>query len=69
MKTKETQAATMENKVVRLYTLKEVAALWGLSTWTIRGLIKEGRIKPIVGLGKGFYFDGMELGQVRLERL
>ena len=54
---------------MRLYTMKQVAALWGLSYWTVRGMVLDGTIKPYVGIGRGYKFDGMELGAAKLERL
>ena len=34
----------------RLYTTKEIAIVWGLSTSTIRKLVREKRLRPIVGI-------------------
>jgi len=58
-----------EINTTRLYSIKEVEIMWGISRWKIYELIKEGQIRPIVGMGKGFKFDGHEISKVRMERL
>jgi len=55
--------------VNRLYTLRQVALMWNLSIWTIRGMVARREIRPIVGIGRGWMFDGGELERVTLERL
>jgi excisionase family DNA binding protein len=55
--------------VMRLYTTEEVATLWGLSYWTVRAMVLDGRLRPIVNVGKGWKWDGTELGKANLERL
>jgi hypothetical protein len=45
----------------RLYTTGEVADLWNLSYWRVRPLVLDGTIRPIIGMGKGWMFDGTEL--------
>lgn len=59
----------MEKEIRRLYSLKEVAPLWGLSIWEVRNLVKQGKVRPIIGVGKGWKFDGTELDIEKLERL
>lgn len=54
---------------MRLYKMKEAAALWGITYWELRAMILDGRIRPIIKVGKGFKFDGSELGAAKLERL
>jgi excisionase family DNA binding protein len=55
--------------VMRLYTTEEAAMMWGLSYWTVRAMVLDGRLRPIVNVGKGWKFDGSELGKAKLERL
>ena len=56
-------------KVIKLYGMKEVCALWGISKWRVYDLVKEGKIRPIVNMGKGWKFDGTEFSEHLLERL
>lgn len=58
-----------DNTPTKLYSIKEAAKLWNLSVWEVRGLIKNGKLRPIIGVGKGFKFDGSELKTNQLERL
>lgn len=53
----------------RLYSMNQVATLWGISRWTIYAMIKKGKVKPIVGIGKGYKWKGDELANVEFERL
>ncbi len=53
----------------RLYDTKQVAALWGISRWTIFAMVKNGQLRPIVGIGKGWKWAGDELARVEFERL
>ena len=57
------------DKMVRLYGMKEVCTLWGISKWRVYDLVKEGKIRPIVNMGKGWKFDGTEFSEHLLERL
>ena len=66
---KAQDAAAMENPIMRLYSMEQAAALWGLSYWTVRAMVLDGRIRPIINVGKGFKFDGSELSKAKLERL
>lgn len=54
---------------MRLYSMKEAAARWGITYWTLRAMVLDGRIRPIVNVGRGFKFDGTELAAAKLERL
>lgn len=56
-------------RVVRLHGMKEVCELWGISRWRVYDLVKEGKIRPIVNMGKGWKFDGTEFSDDLLERL
>jgi hypothetical protein len=67
MKTKDEK--TPDAPSMRLYKMKEAAALWGLTYWELRAMILDGRIRPIINVGKGYKFDGSELSMAKLERL
>jgi excisionase family DNA binding protein len=56
-------------RMVKLYGMKEVCTLWGISRWRVYDLVKEGKIRPIVNMGKGWKFDGTEFSEHLLERL
>ena len=58
-----------EKSPVRLYSTKEVESMWGISRWRIYDLVKTGKIRPIVNMGKGWKFDGSEFEEELLERL
>ena len=58
-----------EVSLVRLYGIHEVSAMWGISRWRIYELVKAGKIRPIVNMGKGWKFDGSEFEKRLLERL
>ena len=53
----------------RLYDTRQFAALCGISRWTIFAMVKDGKLKPIVGIGKGWKWAGDELATVDFERL
>lgn len=55
--------------VMRLYSMADAAKMWGLTYWELRRLIQSGRVRPYVGIGRGFKFDGTELKAENLERL
>ena len=55
--------------VMRLYNTKQAAALWGLKYKELRNLVLSGKIRPIVGIGHGWKFDGSELAAAKLDRL
>ena len=54
---------------MRLYSTEEVVSMWGISRWRIYDLVKSGKIRPIVNMGKGWKFDGSEFDKELLERL
>lgn len=56
-------------KTVKLYGMKQACELWGISRWRVYELVKEGKIRPIVNMGKGWKFDGSEFSEELLERL
>jgi hypothetical protein len=35
---------------VRLYTTNEIAKIWGITPWTIRKLVRENKLRPIIGI-------------------
>lgn len=51
----------------KLLTTKEAAESWGISRWTVYDLVKQGKLRPIVGM-KSWRFVGDELEGV-LQRL
>jgi hypothetical protein len=58
-----------ESKAIRLYGTNEVCSLWGISRWRLYELVKNGDVRPIINMGKGWKFDGSELREKLLERL
>ena len=64
---KQTMAAS-EGDIPRLYKSREMAKRWGISYNALRELVLSGKIRPFVGIGKSWLFDGSELKPV-LERL
>jgi excisionase family DNA binding protein len=64
---KKTDAAAVAVK--RLYSTKEAAKMWGISYDKLLELVDEGRIRPIVGMGKGWRWDGSEFASVQFKRL
>ena len=63
------QEPEQEIKIPRFYKTREVAKLWGLTHWSVRNLVLTGKVKPIVGLSKGWLFLGNEINPDDLERL
>jgi hypothetical protein len=56
-------------KGTNFLSTKQFAAKCGLSRNRIFILAREGRIRPIVGMGKGYKWTGEELEGLMLERL
>ncbi len=54
--------------ILRLYKSREMAAKWGISYHALRELVISGKVRPIIGIGKSWLFDGTEINGV-LERL
>ena len=54
--------------IPRLYKSRDMAEKWGISYNALREMVLSGKIRPIVGIGKSWLFDGSELKPV-LERL
>jgi excisionase family DNA binding protein len=59
------QANTVSKKFI---TTEEAAVLWGISKWTIFDLVKKGKLRPIISLGKGFKWRVNDIDAV-IERL
>ena len=62
-KTTEIQAT------VRLLSTQQAASAWGISRWRLYDLVKEGKIRPIVGMGKGWKFLMSDLQTLEFPRL
>lgn len=67
--TKHKLKGDVDRQPLKLFTTKEISKIWNISYWSIRSLVIDGTIKPIVGIGKGWYWTGMELKETDLERL
>jgi hypothetical protein len=59
----ETQAATL------LLSTQQAASAWGISRWRLYDLVREGRIRPIIGMGKGWKFLHSDMIEIDLPRL
>lgn len=35
---------------IRLYTTNEISGIWGITPWTIRKLVRENKLRPIIGI-------------------
>ncbi len=66
MKANETK---QEARTERLFTAKGAAEKWGITYWALRAMVESGKIRPIIGIGKGWKFTGNELGDVQFDRL
>jgi excisionase family DNA binding protein len=59
----------MKNEA-RTLTTQQLAEAWNISRWTIYTLVKDGRLRPIVGLRtKGWRFKMTDLEVLADERL
>jgi predicted DNA-binding transcriptional regulator AlpA len=65
MTTKEQHPQT----TVRLLSTQQAASSWGISRWRLYDLVREGKIRPIVGMGKGWKFLMGDLQTLELTRL
>lgn len=52
-----------------LLSTQQAAAAWGISRWRIYDLVKEGQIRPVIGMGKGWKFLLTDLSGMELPRL
>lgn len=62
-KTKQTE------KIERVYSTRAVAKMWGIPRTAIHRLVKEGRIRPLIGITKGYSWTGEEFAAMEFERL
>lgn len=69
VKTNENKTDGVAAPVRRLFKTREVAAMWGVSYLAVKEMVRNGDIRPIVGMGKGWKFDGTEFNAVTLRRL
>lgn len=61
--------ANEEPVAARLLSTKQAATVWGISRWRLYDLVKEGKIRPIVGMGKGWKFLLADFIPINLPRL
>jgi excisionase family DNA binding protein len=60
----------MKESEPKTLTTQQLAEAWNISRWTIYALVRDGKIKPIVGLRtKGWRFRITDLEQLADERL
>ena len=59
----------IENKSYKLLSTQEAANAWGISRWMLYDLVKSGKIRPIVGFGKGWKFQMDDWSSINLTRL
>jgi len=57
---KKTMVAPPES-TNRLLTTNQAAAHWGISRWTIYDLVRDGRLKPIIGLNSKWRWRANDL--------
>lgn len=60
---------TINQPTASLLSTKQAADAWGISRWRLYDLVKEGKIRPIVGMGKGWKFLLSDLMTLELPRL
>ena len=55
---------------VRLYTTNEIAKIWGITPWTVRKLVREKKLRPIIGIDTKWRWKTDDLEKANLlERL
>jgi predicted site-specific integrase-resolvase len=54
---------------ILLLSTQQAANAWGISRWRLYDLVKEGKIRPIIGMGKGWKFLLSDLVIPELQRL
>jgi predicted site-specific integrase-resolvase len=52
-----------------LLSTQQAADAWGISRWSLYDLVKAGKIRPIVGMGKGWKFFISDINPIDMERL
>lgn len=55
--------------VMRLYSTAQAATMWGISVKMVRKRVDTGELRPILGMGKGYKFDGSEFAGIEFKRL
>jgi predicted DNA-binding transcriptional regulator AlpA len=68
-KNNKNEAVAVMKKDTSFLSTREISKRWGLSRNAIFRLVQEGKIRPIVGVGKGFLWTGDELEGLVLARL
>lgn len=53
----------------RLLTTQQAADAWGISRWRLYDLVREGQIRPVIGMGKGWKFLLSDFTSLELSRL
>lgn len=53
----------------RLLSTRQAAEAWGITRWMIYDLVREGKIRPVIGMGKGWKFLASDLSARELPRL
>lgn len=53
----------------QVLSTQQAAAAWGVSRWRIYDLVREGKIRPIIGMGKGWKFLFSDFESVEFTRL
>lgn len=48
---------------------QQAADAWGITRWRLYDLVREGKIRPIIGMGKGWKFLESDLKDLELQRL
>lgn len=55
---------------IRLYTTNEIAKIWGVTSWTIRKLVRDKKLRPIIGIDTKWRWKADDLENSNLmERL
>jgi hypothetical protein len=63
------EAIAVLKKDTSFFSTREISKKWGLSRNAIFRLVREGKIRPIIGIGRGFLWTGEEIDGLVLERL
>ena len=66
---KQTVNNTAPPVIMRLYTTREVAKLWGIPYKSVKAMVHDGRLPPYVKVGRDGRLNGFELSKGDLERL
>lgn len=66
---KATKTNQKEPELIRLLNMTKACELWGVTRYHVYDLIRDGKIRPIVGCGKGFRFLATDYKHEFLQRL